>query len=464
MREGFVRAMLATRIFTFSQLWSLGLGFGLVVFVLQRLLRYVCAHVVEFDCPYYWPVSIFDVVRPTLSRCLVAAGSLLLFVLAVRYLSKRRYPLGAVVVAGILLVIASNLIQGWYVGLYTPVAGDARSGQLIPVSTDGQEYYHDALAVQDPVQFLRDYATIQPTLHRHALTHPPGAVLVFYVLATLLVDPGLVAVFIAVVSVSFSCLFLYGILKDDVGPDTARYVTFLFTLLPAVQIYFLASLDALVTALLIGALFFFTRPNATRSIAGSAAMLLLAFQLTFVTVLILPVLAGCEFLRRRSVLRAAAVIAAVLASQVLIYALSAYDPIRAFRVASAYENPHGFTGLIDPVNYLFTRLEDVAELLLFFGPFLLVLLMRDSRTTRGKESRAWDLALLASGTILVMFMTGAFRTGETARPLAFLYACWLLPVGHYLDGLRPSDSGRAQLATLVFGQTIFMQLLGNFFW
>jgi hypothetical protein len=63
-----------------------------------------------------------------------------------------------------------------------------------------------------------------------------------------------------------------------------------------------------------------------------------------------------------------------------------------------------------------------------------------------------------------MFMTGAFRTGETARPLAFLYACWLLPVARYLDALRPGDSEKAQLATLVFGQTVFMQLLGNFFW
>jgi hypothetical protein len=464
MRDGSLRSILATRLFTTRQLWSLGLGFGLVVFVLQRLLRYVCARVVEFDCPFYWPISIFDVVKPTLSRCLVAAGSLVLFVLALRYLSKRRYPLGAVIVAGVLLVIASNLIQGWYVGLYTPIAGDARSGTLIPVSTDGQEYYHDALAVQDPVQFLRDYAAIQPTLHRHAHTHPPGAVLAFYVLAKLLVDPGLIAVFIASVSVSLSCVFLFGMLADEVAPETARYVTFLFALLPAIQIYFLASLDALVTALLIGTLFYFTRPNAASAIAGSAVMLMLALQLTFVSVCILPVLAGSELLRRRSLVRTAGVMAAVTAAHALLYALSGYDPIRAFLVASAHDNPHGFMGFVEPVNYLFTRLEDVAELLLFFGPFLLVLLARGIRAARDKGSNASNLALLASGVILAMFMTGAFRTGETARPLAFLYACWLLPVGHYLDALRPSDSEKAQLASLVFGQTVFMQLLGNFFW
>jgi hypothetical protein len=464
MRDSSLRAILATRIFTTRQLWSLGLGFGLVVFVLQRLLRYVCARVVEFDCPFYWPISIFDVAKPTLSRCLSAAGALVLFVLAVRYLSKRRYPLGAVIVAGVLLVIASTLIQGWYVGLYTPIAGDARSGTLIPVSTDGQEYYHDALAVHDPVQFLRDYATIQPTLHRHAHTHPPGAVLALYVLAKLLVDPGLIAVFIASVSVSLSCAFLYGMLVDEVAPDTARYVAFLFALLPAIQIYFLASLDALVTALLIGTLFFFTRSNATGAIAGSALMLMLALQLTFVSVCILPVLAGFELLRRRSVARTAAVVAVLLAGHVLVYALSGYDPLRAFLVASAHDNPQGFRGVVEPVNYFFTRLEDVAELLLFFGPFLLVLLTRSLRSARGEESSARDLALLASGTILAMFMTGAFRTGETARPLAFLYACWLLPVGRYIDGLRPGDSERAQLALLVFGQTVFMQLLGNFFW
>ena len=464
MRAGSVREILSTRIFTTGQLWSLGLGSGLVVIVLQRLLRHVCARIVEFDCPFYWPVSIFDVVKPTLSRCLVAAASLVLFVLAFRYLSKRRYPLGAVIVAGVLLVIASNLIQGWYVGLYTPIAGDARSGTLIPVSTDGQEYYHDALAVQDPVQFLRDYATIQPNLHKHAHTHPPGAVLAFYVLAKLLVDPGLIAVFIAAVSVSLSCAFLFGLLADEVAPDTARYVTFLFALLPAIQIYFLASLDALVTALLIGTLYFFTRPQASRAIAGSAVMLMLALQLTFVSVCILPVLAGAEILRRRSISRTAGLTAAVTAGHALLYALSGYNPVRAFLVASAHDNPQGFQGFTAPVNYFFTRLEDVAELLLFFGPFLLVLLARGIRTARDRRSNTSDLALLASGVILAMFMAGAFRTGETARPLAFLYACWLLPVGRYLDALQPSDSEKAQLASLVFGQTVLMQLSGNFFW
>lgn len=459
-----LRAILATRLFTGRQIVSLGLGFGLVVFVLQRLLRYVCANVVKFDCPFYWPVSIFGVVKPTLVRCLTAAVCLTLFILAFRYLSKRRYPLGALIVAGILLVIASNLIQGWYVGLYTPIAGDARSGTLIPVSTDGQEYYHDALAVRDPVQFLRDYATIQPTLHKHAHTHPPGAVLVFYALVKLLVDPGLIAVFIASLSVSLSCAFLYGMLVDQVAPDTARYVAFLFALLPAVQIYFLATLDAIVTALLIGTLFFFTRSNAPGAIAGSAVMLMLALQLTFVSLCLVPVLAGFELLRRRSFARTAAVVTLLIAGHAVLYALSGYDPVRAFLVAAAHDNPRGFMAFVDPVNYCFTRLDDVAELLLFFGPFLLVLLLRSLRAARGERSSAWDLALIASGTIMAMFLTGAFRTGETARPLAFLYACWLLPLGRYLDRLRLGDAERAQLATLVFGQTVFMQLLGNFFW
>jgi hypothetical protein len=193
-------------------------------------------------------------------------------------------------------------------------------------------------------------------------------------------------------------------------------------------------------------------------------MLMLALQLTFVSVCVLPVLAGFELLRRRSVARTTAVVAVLIAGHVLLYALSGYDPIRAFLVASAHDNPHGFQGFADPVNYLFTRLEDVAELLLFFGPFLLVLLPRGLRTASDKASNASNLALLASGVIMAMFLTGAFRTGETARPLAFLYACWLLPVGRYLDALRPSDSEKAQLASLVFGQTVFMQLLGNFFW
>jgi len=71
---------------------------------------------------------------------------------------------------------------------------------------------------------------------------------------------------------------------------------------------------------------------------------------------------------------------------------------------------------------------------------------------------------LAVGTLLAMFATGAFRTGETARACLFIYPYLLLPVAAQLDHQQPDASDRRLLVWLVFGQTLLMQTFGGYFW
>jgi len=452
----------STRLFSWRQILVSTIVFIGITVAAQRALRYIAEHWVAFDCPYYWPVSVFNFRMPSVRDLVVAAAVTALFFLSLRFLERVRYGLGPVVLSGVLLIAGVTFIHGLEVGFYAPVASDAQSGVLIPYSLEGQEYYHDAVKVTSPVDFLKHYNEIQPTLHRHSHTHPPGAVLLFYFLEKVLRDPALIAVFIMLAATAMSVFFFRKLLLTAIGGETAGYTTFLLVLLPAVQIYYLASIDALIAGLLTGALYYFCFGKGHRSAAAAAGLLSVSFFLTFVSLFILPVLVGFDLSVRRSVKRSAIVLGALAAVYILLFLLTGYNPVESFRTASHFENPEGFMLFADPANYFFTRLEDVAEIIFFFGPFALLLMFRGFGKLRTRPLIV--LTALACTAMAAMFVTGAWRTGETARACLYLYPYLLFPVAHYLEDTQTSKGQRMQLAALVIIQSIGMQVFGNYHW
>lgn len=454
--------ILSSKLFSWRQLLVYtGLFVGTVI-VLQRTLRKVCSDVVAFDCPYYWPVSVFQFRMPTLRDIAVALFVTAFFFVAFRALEYMKYSLPAVFLSGVILISGLTFIHGTEVGFYAPVSGNAISGELIANSAEGQEYYHDAKKIQDPVDFFRRYNEIQPTLSMHGHTHPPGATLVFWALERSLGDPGLMSLAIMLISTGIMAYFIRRLIATEFSDETAKYMAYLTLLLPVIQIYFLASLDAIITALLTGVVYLFAFGKGYRSSVAAAFMLTFSFLLTFVNLFILPVIVGYDLLVNRSIKRSTIVIGGVVVLHFALYLVFGYDALLSFRTASLYENPQGFMGFVDPVNYGFTRLEDVAELVFFFGPFLLVLMARGLTKVEFKPLNV--LTVLAVLTLLAMFVTGAWRTGETARACAFIYPYLLFPVARYLERLEVGLRERGQLAALVFLQAIGMQLFGNFHW
>jgi hypothetical protein len=165
---------------------------------------------------------------------------------------------------------------------------------------------------------------------------------------------------------------------------------------------------------------------------------------------------------RRSIKRSALVLGTLVGFHVCLYLVTGYNAWHSFRAASAFENADGFMLFVDPWNYLFTRIEDVAEIVFFFGPFLSVLFIRAAREIRLRPLDV--LTVLGCLTVLAMYVSGAWRTGETARACVFIYPFLLFPVARYLQRNDAGPNERLQLATLVFGQSLAMQLFGNYFW
>ena len=267
---------------------------------------------------------------------------------------------------------------------------------------------------------------------------------------------------IMLASVIGTVFFVRKLMLTEFAETTAGYMAFLMVLLPAIQIYYLATIDALITTLLIGTLYLFCFGKGAKALAGACMMVCVSFLLTFVSLFILPVLVGFDLIVRRSAKRSLILIATLAGFHTLLYLFIGYDAYHSFRAASTFENPSGFMIFTDPANYFFTRLEDIAEIIFFFGPFLLVLFIRGIKNIKLRPLDV--LTVLGCVTLVGMFLSGAWRTGETARACAFIYPFLLFPVGRYLETTGAGPGERIQLASLVFLQSVGMQVFGNYFW
>ncbi|MFL6375354.1 MAG: hypothetical protein ACJ73D_11860 [Pyrinomonadaceae bacterium] len=448
----------------FFSWWRVALYAGVFAAVfrgLQLLLRHTCDTWVAFDCPYYWPVSIFEIRSPGAMGFATAGVTLGAFLVCYRVLERKQFRMGLVVAFGCLLIVGSSLVQGVDTGLRAPVAGYAQDNVFIPNSPIGQEYYHDALTITDPFTVFVHYNELQTTFHSHAHTHPPGALLTYYFLTKLLGDPALISLAIMLFAMSLTVVCFYRLVATETSQSTAKYMAFVIAILPAVQVYYLATIDAVITSLLIAALYLFCFSKRSWALPAAALTVTASFLLTFVSLFILPVLGFYELIFRRSLKRFAVVTGTVVAVHLILYLATGYNAWGAFREASHFENPNGPMPLVDTVNYLFTRLEDVAEILFFFGPFLLVMFWRGIK--RMAFTPLFTLSVLGMATLLGMYIVGAFRTGETARACAFIYPFLLFPIAKLLDS-DSTKNARLQLASLVFLQTVLMQSLGTYHW
>jgi len=421
---------------------------------------------VQGATPTYWPISIFtfrlDRLRPAWAIGATVAA-IAVFVLAGVYCRRRKSEIAPVVAAGLLLLGLSNLVHGFDHGFVAPLA--TRQG-----------YYQLAPGITDPLAFVRTYEANQLSYVVHARTHPPGAVLTFTLLDRLFGSRALISAAIALVSLPASSFLLYRLVGTYYEREVAWYVTVLFVLLPAVQIYFLASLDAIIATLMLGTVYFFTRESRLALVGAFACLVVVSFQM-FLFVLLLPVLAAVAVRRHEKRVPFAAIVLGLVGWYLFVDVALGYDYLDSFVLASNQQNPGGFLLTAKPAWYVYTRLEDVAELALFFTPFLCLLALRGARALRrdvlggggwlpgnAREREPLVIASAAIGSFAALLVAGVYHTGETARGAMYLYPFLLLPVAAALRRIAPDERERWLLAAAVFGQSLLMQLVGGYLW
>ncbi len=434
-----------------------GLIFGLFLAVVKLVNISLIRQGILTHLPWTFPFSVakFHLQAPNLLLALL----FLLAALAAILLSSHIRSAAAAVLIGWLLILLGSLSQG-----------GVEKAFIQPFTASGIQYYHDALAVDDSTSFLNTFNEAQSTLGIHARTHPPFAVLSHYWL--LQAGDGHPWLLSAVFSLaSLLSLAVLAVLLGWLNTPRQRQIPLLLlaALLPALNIYTIVSLDGVIllfaTLYLAGMVAWLAgkHPLLTFSLLaiGLAGMNLLSFGVLFLFALgglygLYQLLAHKRSGFLKVYLASAAVCALVL---LLLYFSFGYNHVQAFLTASAIENPGGFTLLWNPLRYFVTRFEGIIEVLVFLGlPAAGFLLRRETWRNLRTNQPGTFTALTALAVFLLMLLTGAYQTGETARAGLFLYLFFILLLNEAFQGdLKP-------LMLLTALQTAVMQGLWSFFW
>jgi len=342
---------------------------------------------------------------------------------------------------GLLLIVLANLTQC-----------DYATGLLKPLWFENKQYAQDALRIGlDWRLWLDHFTDVQHNLLLHTKTHPPFAVLLNYFPIRYGNVHVLSWLFILLGSASIPLVNLV-LRAAGLRSDRANLLTMLFAVIPAMNIYAAVSLDAVVLTTSTLALLGLTRLIRDErwswgALSLFAAGVLATNALTFGGLFLFGV-ALC-WVRKRPV-RVALLITVVL-GLVCYFALRAgvgYDHFVAFLQASASENAGGFRLVSWPAHYWFTRAECVGEIAAFLSIPVLLAFRRPFHS----------LSLTGVAVLLLMFLSGAYRTGETGRVCMFIYPYLFLSLQH-LD--------RSALRRLILGagvQSILMQIFFDWFW
>jgi hypothetical protein len=406
-----------------------------------------------------WPVGKVRFMVPFVLEIIIGASIFSAFLIILRFYSKYRFNLMSIIIIGMALIISTNLIHGLWKGFVSPTEGSG-----------GMTYYWDAIEIEDVYDFISNYERNQEKLELHSRTHPPGAVLFYFFLYKIFVFSALISIAVCVISTVFSAYFLNAIIKREINEDISLYITFLFLLIPAIQIYYLANLYAVVSTLIIGVIYFYRYPKYKISLIGTIIFLFLIASLTFMVVFILGVLFCFEFFKsyRNKSIKNFQKLYTVYLCLFLIFVIVLvgfrFNYINSFLYAGREENPYGFRLFVNPYDYFITRMENILEILILFGPFLIILFIRGFPIMKKEYNDFYLLTISAFIVLLALFLAGVYRTGETARACSYIYPFLIFPIAIYFNKIDFPQIEKNKLLILIFAQTIIMQSIGYYKW
>ena len=400
-----------------------------------------------------WPVNVLDLrPNPEIWQFLYSGFILMLLVVVTWGLKKKQFNNAWVLVAVLIFLPLANLVHGWQVGFERPLEGTA-------------QYFADLPKVTSPGRFIAGFNQIQTDLSIHGRTHPPGAVLIFYFLDQVTGGKtGFISLLLSLLATGLTAAFLMPVLRQNQSREMAGGLTWLFFLIPGVTIYYCASLDAILAAFTVGILYFLGKKPEAFSTFGAGLFLLFLSFCNFAFLLPLAIFVACDFGYYREWKRSLLIIGGLLAFYLLLWGLSGFNYWNAFRVAHGFENPDGIGLFHLTKGYMFSRIQNVFELVVFWGPFVTLLVFRSFFSNPRFRDPGYLLPFLGLGGLFAVFIWGAYRFGETGRACLYIYPFALLAIKRFFDQKRMGVSEVTDLCLLCGTQTVLMQLWASYFW
>jgi hypothetical protein len=368
--------------------------------------------------------------------------------------------------------LAGSLVGAFTLDLAVAALAGGPAAWRAPLAYFGE--YPLAVAQVGPIpDFLRHFAERVPTLPTFPNQHPPGATILYALVAR--VWPGLDGAAIATVaSACLGLLVVAALARDELAAAGERWAVVCWALAPAVVLYSASSADAMWAPVLAGAALAAHRGLVRRSLPWTLAggvLLWLGSMLTFAAVLVLPFLAvraaavawprdpargdpaqGGQPAAWRWVVRWAAItVVTVLALAALLWLATGYDVVAAVRaVGRSY----------DAATTAHTRtwgvwvLGDLVAFLAILGfPLAAGLLVRARHALRDRVWGSFEVATLAS--LLAGALWGHTK-GEVERMWQFLVPFAVVIAARQLARWRVS---LPLVAALLLAQTLAIQML-----
>ncbi|MDY3350418.1 hypothetical protein PG357_00310 [Riemerella anatipestifer] len=347
--------------------------------------------------------------------------------------------------------------------------GTLHNSFLRPFLDTDFQYYHDAISIKDGLDFLKNFNNTQETLTMHAKTHPPFVVWFHFIIWEWFKSPLILSFIFSFLSMC-AVFPLIRILEMLCVPKINKNLIVLtFACLPAINIYSIVSIDGIFLTFslifLLGIIRLIkeksiTYKNILPIILGMTLTNALSFSGTFFWAFFFFISFYYILKHKEYFLLKAFIISIISFGTIMLtwYFFIDYNHIKAFFTASHSENPNGFMGFHQPLVYFFTRLEDISEILLFssFSFFALMLSINFWKTIVSKELSG--VIFIALFTLLLMFATGAYGTGETARACMYIYPYLTLTL------IYKKEKVVQNIFLIALLQTFAMQLIGDYFW
>lgn len=340
-----------------------------------------------------------------------------------------------------------------------------------PFYLKGRQYYHDAINIKDGYEWLRTFTIHQDSYQLHTKTHPPFVVLLHYVLLNIFKGN------ILLLGISFFVIasLFFVVLKNifihlDFETERAKKLLLLTAVIPSVNIYLLVSIDGLIlmtsSLMILGltrilkigkldfwSLFWCSISVLFTNMLSFSGLFLLAFSGIFGLI---------YFFKKRYDFMILLIFVLIINTIIFLsfyYGLG-YNHLLTFHQASSSENPDGFMLFSKPYIYLWTRLQAIGEILMFLslGLSAVFLSVNHYNKVLFSDIRINNLFFSAISALGLMFISGAYGTGETARACLFIVPFFIL----LLKNIKTETFLILYFLSLL--QTFGMQMIGNYFW
>lgn len=409
--------------------------------------------------------------------------------LVLRRLRAAHTPLAAIVALTVgaavaLPVLLKSSVRGWY-SLYTTFA------------LDGSDYIVDVPRVGgDPLGFLASYVAMSPTLAWHNANHPPGSVMLLWLVNQTLGEGAVVASWVAILLSSLLVIAGVWLGYRLGGGRIALLAGALLAVMPGHTVYSVTSMDGIfnaVNGLAAVAFFLALEPGARPRHAALAGVLIAAglwftyatTQLFFLGVAV----CGLALLRdahqpltqrlRFVVQQGATAVAVLVAVYAAVYLVSGFDIIAASIQAKANNarllgdpaelNP-SLMGLPTIAHYTYYLGVNIVPYLWYLAPWGLAALTVQAvpafRSWRTPTSSYTRLLLALVALVAGMWLSGLF-VREVERIWGFTYPLAAVLIAHHVWD-APTAQARLWRAglwlSLYFAQSFVMRQLLNLYW